>query len=237
MKYFKIFFLAAILMLAVSCQKTAEQVNVVDESVQTTLVNPSVLNWELAYRLANYGYENESAAALIEAADILLSIPIVDAEIGRVDTNIVSTEVNPEKVQLSVEKLLEDALEMSCGCDTAVLIRYEMIQKRADMKKSMECTRGAVGGAQVISDIAYHGVEQMYFCDFYAHQVAMVGLVGSGDTDLDLVIYDQNMNVVTCDEGYDFDCLCTWTPAWTGRFYIKVVNRGNVQNSFTMATN
>lgn len=77
----------------------------------------------------------------------------------------------------------------------------------------------------------------MFFCDFYAHQVAMVALVGDGDSDLDLFIYDQNMNLVTEDAGYDFDCLCTWTPAWTGRFYMKVVNRGNVYNRFTLATN
>lgn len=230
-----IFALAMVAM--VSCQKSAQQTaNVAEKDAQATLVNPSVSNWELAQRLANYGYENEAAGALVEAADILVSIPVVTPEIGKMDpVGNAPAEMKAEKEQLSVAKLLADASDFTE--DEAILARIESIKNRQAMMAEMEGTRGAVGGAQVLSDMVYSNGEQVFFCDFYAHQVAMVALVGDGDSDLDLVIYDQNMNVVTSDEGYDFDCLCTWTPAWTGRFYMKVVNRGNVYNRFTLATN
>lgn len=227
----------AFAMLAmVSCQKSAQQANVADKDSMATMVNASVSNWELAQRLANYGYENEAAGALVEAADILVSIPVVKAEIGKEEpVGTAPTEMKAEKAQLSVEKLLADASDFTE--DAAILSRIENIKSRQAMMAEMEGTRGAVGGAQVLSDMVYSNGEQMFFCDFYAHQVAMVALVGDGDSDLDLFIYDQNMNLVTEDAGYDFDCLCTWTPAWTGRFYMKVVNRGNVYNRFTLATN
>ena len=227
----------AFAMLAmVSCQKSAQQANVAEKDAQATVVNPSVSNWELAQRLANYGYENEAAGALVEAADILVSIPVVNPELGRMEpVGTAPAELKAEKAQLSVDKLLADASEITD--DAALMARIEDIKNRQAMMAEMEGTRGAVGGAQVLSDMVYANGEQMFFCDFYAHQVAMVALVGDGDSDLDLVIYDQNMNVVTSDEGYDFDCLCTWTPAWTGRFYMKIVNRGNVYNRFTLATN
>lgn len=232
----KLMFLAFVFIVMVSCQKTVEQTNVVEKATQTTLVNPSVTGWELAQRLAAYGYENESASALIEAANILVSIPIVPTEIGKCETTEDSiTALKPEKTQITIENLLNDAEDFTD--DSILIARINYIQNRQAMLLEMEGTRGAVGGAQVLSDMVYSNGEQMYFCDFYAHQVAMVALVGDGDSDLDLFIYDQNMNLVTEDAGYDFDCLCTWTPAWTGRFYMKVVNRGNEYNKFTMATN
>lgn len=232
----KLMLFAFALLAMVSCQKSAEQANVAEKDAQATLVNPSVSNWELAQRLAAYGYDNESAGALVEAADILVSIPVVAAEIGKEDPKgEAPTEVKAEKAQISVEKLLADAADFTE--DAAIMARIEAIKSRQAMMAEMEGTRGAVGGAQVLSDMVYSNGEQMFFCDFYAHQVAMVALVGDGDSDLDLFIYDQNMNLVTEDAGYDFDCLCTWTPAWTGRFYMKVVNRGNVYNRFTLATN
>jgi len=232
----KLMIFAFAMLAMVSCQKSAQQANVADKDSMATMVNASVSNWELAQRLANYGYENEAAGALVEAADILVSIPVVKAEIGKEEpVGNAPTEMKAEKAQLSVEKLLADASDFTE--DAAILSRIENIKSRQAMMAEMEGTRGAVGGAQVLSDMVYSNGEQMFFCDFYAHQVAMVALVGDGDSDLDLFIYDQNMNLVTEDAGYDFDCLCTWTPAWTGRFYMKVVNRGNVYNRFTLATN
>lgn len=232
----KLMIFAFAMLAMVSCQKSAQQANVADKDAMATMVNASVSNWELAQRLANYGYENEAAGALVEAADILVSIPVVKAEIGKEEpVGNAPTEMKAEKAQLSVEKLLADASDFTE--DAAILSRIESIKGRQAMMAEMEGTRGAVGGAQVLSDMVYSNGEQMFFCDFYAHQVAMVALVGDGDSDLDLFIYDQNMNLVTEDAGYDFDCLCTWTPAWTGRFYMKVVNRGNVYNRFTLATN
>ena len=62
-------------------------------------------------------------------------------------------------------------------------------------------------------------------------------VVGDGDTDLDLYIYDQNGNQIASDTDYTDQCVCRWVPSWTGAFTIRIVNRGAVYNEFAIATN
>jgi hypothetical protein len=97
---------------------------------------------------------------------------------------------------------------------------------------------GAVGGpkeakqrrcnanSSVTYEVAFRGGEQ-----------ARVVVDGDGDTDLDLYIYDENGNLITKDDDNTDYCICTWTPKWTGKFTIRIVNRGNVYNEYTLRTN
>ena len=72
---------------------------------------------------------------------------------------------------------------------------------------------------------------------FRGGEMAEVFVSGDGDTDLDLYVYDSNGNLIASDEDDSDDCYVRWTPRWTGRFIIKVVNRGGVYNHFGIATN
>ena len=65
---------------------------------------------------------------------------------------------------------------------------------------------------------------------FRGDELAMVVVVGDGDMDLDLYIYDNNGNLIESDTDYSDDCVCTWTPRWTGNFRIKINNRGSMYN-------
>ncbi len=66
--------------------------------------------------------------------------------------------------------------------------------------------------------------------NFRANTEARVTVDGDGDTDIDVYIYDENNNLITKDDDTTDYCICTWTPKWTGKFTIKVVNRGSVYN-------
>ena len=72
---------------------------------------------------------------------------------------------------------------------------------------------------------------------FYAGEPARVGVHGDGDTDLDLYIYDEAGNLVAVDDDSTDICYVEWTPRWTGRFTIRIVNRGDVYNDFEIGTN
>lgn len=76
-----------------------------------------------------------------------------------------------------------------------------------------------------------------YYVDFYAGELAQVGLIGDGDTDLDLYVYDENGNLIASDTAYGDVCYCEWVPLWTGTFRIEVVNLGSVYNIFDIETN
>ena len=52
---------------------------------------------------------------------------------------------------------------------------------------------------------------------------AIVTVEGDGSTDLDVYVYDENGNLVAKVDGPGDKCRVTWTPRWTGKFTIKVV--------------
>ena len=57
---------------------------------------------------------------------------------------------------------------------------------------------------------------------------------GDGDTDLDLFVYDENGNLIGSDTSYSGNASVAIRPYWTGRFTIRVVNRGGVHNNYTV---
>ena len=71
---------------------------------------------------------------------------------------------------------------------------------------------------------------------FRSGQEAWVYVSGDGDTDLDLYIYDENGNLIDSDTDSTDECLCTFTPRWTGQFKIKIKNYGNVYNEYQITT-
>ena len=67
---------------------------------------------------------------------------------------------------------------------------------------------------------------------FAGGREATVVVSGDGDTDLDLYVYDENGNLVASDTDGSYQCAVSWTPRWTGRFTIRIVNRGRVYNRY-----
>ena len=93
-----------------------------------------------------------------------------------------------------------------------------------------------IGGHDTHTDrvIAQH--TDVYTVTFRSEQEAWVYVSGDGDTDLDLYIYDENGNLIDSDTDSTDECLCTFTPRWTGQFKIKIKNRGNVYNEYQITT-
>ena len=100
-----------------------------------------------------------------------------------------------------------------------------------------EAVRGAVGGPKRISASVSAHSYIMYTISFRGGELAEVAVCGDHDTDLDLYVYDENGNLICSDTDYSDVCYVTFYPRWTGSFYVKIVNRGNVYNRFTLATN
>lgn len=80
----------------------------------------------------------------------------------------------------------------------------------------------------------YGGYNNTHTTTFIGGLMAGVTISGDGDTDLDLYVYDQNGNTICTSTASGDDETCTWTPFWTGRFKIVVVNRGTLYNNYTI---
>jgi hypothetical protein len=69
---------------------------------------------------------------------------------------------------------------------------------------------------------------------FRAGEEASVIVQGDGDTVLHLRVFDENGNPMDDDTCQYSRCVATWTPRWTGPFYITVENLGSVYNEYSM---
>ena len=106
----------------------------------------------------------------------------------------------------------------------------------ADSQASVK-TRGATGGAKSgYSSVRAYDTD-VYRITFRGGRFAEVSVLGDGDTDLDLYVYDENGNQVCSDTDYTDQTYCSWRPRWTGSFRIEIKNLGRVYNEYRIITN
>ncbi len=96
---------------------------------------------------------------------------------------------------------------------------------------------GRAGGPAEDRTIVEAYSSRTYYIDFDANDWAQVEVIGDGDTDLDLKIYDMRGNLVAQDIGYTDRCFCEWNPRRRGTYRVEVENLGNVWNRFSLWTN
>lgn len=200
------------------------------EKDPTATIPQSENNLRLAAELSKYGYANNDALSLIQAARMskqagyTASAQEKTTEGGQ---NAADNAAKKGQVSLDPAKLLADAKTMA-GDDGVMLAIIDDVNSNV---------RGAVGGEKYTTERVNAKGTDVYKIQFRADELAMVIVIGDGDTDLDLYVYDANGNLVASDTDYSDDCVVTWVPRWTGTFTIKIVNRGNVYNKYVIRTN
>lgn len=193
-----------------------------------------ITSLQTAYALAKYGYANNSASALIGAAEILAQIPMQDLN-ATVEQQGEKAEngKEPSKTGYSAEKLLEDGKKLA-GKDKTLAKWISEVEKL--VKKSG--TRGAVGGPKYQYSWAYgYNGKTQFRVPFYAREVAEIYIDSIDYADLDLYVYDENWNLITKDTSYSMDCYVRFYPRWTGRFYVIVKNTSAWDSCFQIFTN
>lgn len=180
---------------------------------------------KLAAELSKYGYANKSALALIQAAQIAVENNFQEVAAQKDNAEAAQTTgYKKGNITLDPKQLLEDAAVLADG-DANLLA---LIAKASETQSK----RAPVGGSSYNSTSVNGNGTDVYTVSFIAGQTAVVTVVGDGDTDLDLYVYDSNGNLIVKDDDYTDNCVVSWTPKWTGKFKIKVVNRGPVYNRY-----
>ena len=195
--------------------------------------SPELAALQTAASLAKYGYDNYSATALIEAAKIIAETPVQELDAQGTPSETQNVEQKQTRLRINPEELLADAQKYA-GRDKVVVSYAKEVEK---LVKAGSGTRGAVGGPRYGESRVYGKTHTDYEIKFWANELAEVIVIGDGDNDLDLYIYDQNGNLVASDTDYTDQCVCRWVPAWTGSFRIRIVNRGAIYSDFAIATN
>lgn len=199
----------------------------------TQPMSPELTALQTAGSLAKYGYATNSPTALIEAARIFGTTEVQEADFEEKITGEAPAEEKYSAVSFDPEQLLSDAKRLA-GKDKTILALVKKTEKEIS---NMGSTRGAVGGAKYGEGRVYAKSYVDYYAKFWANELAEVIVIGDGDTDLDVYIYDENGNCIVSDTDYTDQCVCRWVPSWTGSFTIRIVNRGAVYNDFAIGTN
>jgi len=189
-------------------------------------------NLQLAFQLAKYGYKTFSADALVEAAKILSSVKTQDLKYESYKQDPAPKEQTTKKAKegYDLASILAAAKKYAEG-DAGLLAAI------AKIEKTNQATRGRVEGPAEKYSFVYGNTVDNYDISFIEGELAEIGVRGDGDTDLDLYVYDSNGNLITRDEDFTDKCYVSWVPRWTGRYRIKIVNRGPVINNYYLVTN
>lgn len=186
---------------------------------------------ELAGQLVKYGYQTKTALPLIQAVDIFKKLNVTEitpeSPKSQTGTEITSNLTKSDLVSFDEKQILADATKYADGNKTLLAL----------IKDAEKSTRGVVTGPKRITDRVEAGRTDVWKFTFRGGEEAIVMVIGDGDTDLDLYIYDENGNLIDSDTDPDDNCICTFTPRWTGPFTIKIVNRGRVYNRYVLITN
>lgn len=235
MKRLSFFAIIALCAVMVSCNCKKETAQSTEEKAEITqAASQEIGAIRTATELAKYGYEVESASALIEAAQIFVSIQTqelgAEMEAGAQNEN----ETAKQDKSLDPKDLLAKAKEFAFD-DELLLGMIARVENK--MTAMAEGTRGAIGGPKEGRGTVYAKDYTYYTQKFWANEIAEILVSGDGDTDLDLYVYDENGNLITSDTDYTDDCYVRFCPKWTGPFRIKIVNRGGVYNNYIILTN
>ena len=203
-----------------------------EKPVSDKKASPELAALQTAAGLAKYGYDNYSATALIEAAKIIAETPVQELDAKETPEEPQQVQEKATRLRMDPEQLLADAQKYA-GKDKVVVNYAKQVEKIVKGGG----TRGAVGGPRYGEGRVYGKTYKDYEIKFWASELAEVIVIGDGDNDLDLYIYDQNGNLIASDTDYTDQCVCRWVPAWTGAFRIRIVNRGAIYSDFAIATN
>jgi len=186
---------------------------------------------DLAMKTAAWARETKNPAGLALAAKILGEVKTQDQpDIKKTEVGDKKGDAPKEATEVTPESLLAEAKAMA-GDDAAAKASIESIEK------SGATARGATYGAVRHDDVAYGGCYQQFEVAFDAGEIAEVAVSGSGNTDLDLFIYDDNGNLIVSDTSYGDRGYVSFLPFRTSNFYLRVVNQGSYANSYSLYTN
>ena len=181
---------------------------------------------QMSSELVVFGRQTKDPLALIVAARIMKALGSNEANHkpqGR------TAEVTQKAGQpVSADSILGEVRELAKGDKIAALL----IDETAAMASATFAEQ-----PKVHQDTARPGEKDIYGVVFTGRQLAEAGVAGDGDSDLDLLVYDGNDNLVCRSDGASDREYCRWWPLSTGIFRIEVHNLGSAANLYRLATN
>jgi hypothetical protein len=182
---------------------------------------------QMSAGLLAFGRKTKDAVALIVAARIMKALG--STEVDRKPEGRAAAEAAQKSGQpVSADSVLAEARELAKGDKILTLLVDETAGKATAISEEQPRTH---------QDTVQPGGTAVYIVVFTGGQLAEAGVAGDGDSDLDLLVYDDDDHLVCRSAGSSDREYCRWWPRWTGAFRIEVQNLGTVANLYRLATN
>lgn len=107
----------------------------------------------------------------------------------------------------------------------------------AGLALSFDSFAGSTTGRNSHIDIVKAKSTDIFVVRFVGEEFASVSVDGDGSTDLDCEVLDEGNHSVASDFDGTDNCRMSWTPFWTGKFKIRIINRGFESNLYNIRTN
>lgn len=114
---------------------------------------------------------------------------------------------------------------------------------KSDLAKVVASTRAA-GLPAGTRGKTYHqtervasGATDVFEISFKASEPAQVGVAGLGEGDIDLRVFDEQWNEICASTSDSSREYCSFVPATTGMFRIRVKNQGKATEDYVLVTN
>jgi len=182
---------------------------------------------QMSSDLLAFGRKTKDPLALIVAARVMKALGGTDADRkpeGRAATEAAQKSGQP----VSADSVLAEARDLAKGDKIVTLL----VDETAGMAPVT-----SEGQPRTHQDTVQPAGTDVYTVGFTGGQLAEAGVAGDGDSDLDLLVYDDNDHLVCRSAGSSDREYCRWWPRWTGTFRIEVQNLGTAANLYRLATN
>ncbi len=210
MKSFFLFSIAAVFSCFVFAQ---DNVNVEEKKDgEKDVRSEHVTAVKIAQNLANYGYAHKDALSMLNAAQILVRNAPQKMNPDKVEDG---EKVASEKTETKTADLLKP---LTLIADARTMTENENLLAIADLvEKDIKSTasqsaRGVADGARATYKTVSGGSYVYYLVTFYEGSLVEVAIVGDGNTDLDIYIYDEDGNLITKDTSQGDNCYASWKP-------------------------
>ena len=195
----------------------------------TTGTKGAVATLAMAQDLYTLGMEQKDALTVLTAAKLAGSVEIKDVERKKETKGTeLAGEAEGKDMPVDAATMMASAKELA-GEDEVLagLVEDAMV----------EAGRGRVGGASSTLSRLPAGQTDTWEVPFYGDSYAELAVVGDGDSNLDVLVTDENGNTICYDVSWSDKIYCDFVPAWNGYFYVTVQNNGSSRNSYYLMTN
>jgi hypothetical protein len=186
----------------------------------------------LAQQLYAHGVATDDALSVLAAARLAAGVTFEDkaseAEQKPTEGAETSEDAGPTDEPVTAEAMLAKARDLAGGDETLIALIEDA---------EAEGSRGRIGGAIRRLSRLPGGYTDVHTVPFYGGVRAEIAIVGDGDSDLDVVVLDENGNTICYDVSYSDKVYCNWVPRWNGAFRVVVENTGRSRNSYYLLTN